>query len=159
METPFVFLGDCKHENLSNFLFYADLEGTFTPEEDGFYDFGLTTHGTAQLFIDGKSVIDNTRDQIPGDSFFGAGTEEKKGAIKLKAGESYKVLVKFCSTPTSKMNVLGVTSMGAGGFLLDDIRRMDLEEEISKVVALAKKVDQVIICASLNSDFESEGRA
>lgn len=95
METSFVFLGDYKQEKVKEFLFYADLKGVFTPEQDGFYDFGLTTHGTAQLFIEGKSVIDNTKDQIPGDSFFGAGTVEKKGAIELKAGKPYTVLVEL----------------------------------------------------------------
>jgi beta-glucosidase len=47
--------------------------------------------------------------------------------------------------------------MGAGGFFLGGIRRMDPSEEIAKAVTLAKAVDQVIICAGLNADFESEG--
>lgn len=157
METSLLFLTDYKHEKLQNNLFYADLQGTFTPETDGIYDFGLTTHGTAQLYIGGKSVIDNTKDQVPGDSFFGAGTIEKKGAIELKAGKPYDILVEFGSAPTSKMNVPGVTSMGAGGFFLGGIKRMDPEDEIAKAVKLAKEVDQVVICAGLNSHFESEG--
>jgi beta-glucosidase len=157
METSFVLIGDYKNEKVKDYLFYVDVKGVFTPEQDGFYDFGLTTHGTAQLFIDGESVVDNSKDQIPGDSFFGAGTIEVRGAIELKAGKSYDVLVEFGSAPTSKMNIPGVTSMGAGGFFLGGIRRMDPSEEIAKAVTLAKAVDQVIICAGLNADFESEG--
>jgi beta-glucosidase len=157
METSFVFLGDYKHPAIKDYLFYADLKGTFTPETDGIYDFGLATHGTAHLFIDGKSVIDNTKDQIAGDSFFGAGTIEKKGAIEIKAGKSYEVLVEFGSAPTSKMEVPGVTAMGAGGVFLGGARRIDPEEEIANAVKLAKEVDQVVICAGLNADFESEG--
>ncbi|KAJ9490745.1 hypothetical protein VN97_g2532 [Penicillium thymicola] len=37
------------------------------------------------------------------------------------------------------------------------IQKIEIETEIQKAVALAKKVDQVILCAGLNSDWESEG--
>ena len=157
MDTSLVFLADYKHKLVKDNLFYIDMKGTLTPETDGLYDFGLTTHGTAHLFIDGKSVIDNTKDQVPGNSFFGAGTIEKRGAVELKAGKSYDVLVEFGSAPTSRMNVPGATSMGAGGFFLGGIRRHNPEEEVAKAVQLAKEVVQVVICAGLNADFESEG--
>ena len=157
METSYVLLGDYKHKDVKDYLLYLDMKGLFTPETDGIYDFGLTVHGTAQLFIDGKSVIENTKDQVSGDSFFGAGTIEKKGVIELKAGKTYEILVEFGSAPTSQMNVPGVTSMGAGGFFLGGIKRLGFEEEIAKAVKLAKEVDQVVVCAGLNADFESEG--
>jgi beta-glucosidase len=154
MESSNVFLIDYKHPKLKGALFYADLKGTFTPEEDGTYDFGLTCHGTTRMFIDGKLVIDNTENQKPGDTFFGAGTEEVKGSMNLKAGQVYDIYVEFGSGPTAKTSVPGVTSLGAGGFILGGTKRVDAEEEVAKAVALAKEVDQVVICAGLNvSEF------
>lgn len=150
MDSAILALNDYKNPLIKDDLFYTKLEGLFYPEMDGVYEFGLTCHGTAELFVSGSSKIDNTRDQVPGDSFFGAGTIEMRNQVELKAGTAYNITVEFGSAPTSTMVVPGATSMGGGGFILGGTRALDAEEELVKAVNLAKEVDQVIICAGLN---------
>jgi beta-glucosidase len=47
--------------------------------------------------------------------------------------------------------------MGVGGLRLGAEKKFDAQGELEKAVKLAKEVDQVVICAGLNSDWESEG--
>jgi beta-glucosidase len=64
------FFIDYQHPEL-NEIWYCDAEGTFTPEDSGLYDFGLTVQGTADLFVDGERLISNIKNQRPGSSFMG----------------------------------------------------------------------------------------
>lgn len=135
-------------------LFFFDLEATLTPEEDGDYTFGLVVSGTAKLFIDGELVIDNATTQQSGDSFFGAGTVEERGSLKMQAGKTYEVLMQFGSFSTATYDLPpGVSPVNGGGFMLGGIKDTDPKEEIQKAVDLAKSVDQVVICAGLNVSF------
>ena len=62
-----ILLGDYYHKDIpSNGLYYIDFECEFTPSKTQHYEFGLTVHGTAQLFIDDKLVVDNKTKQIKG---------------------------------------------------------------------------------------------
>ncbi|KAK4610457.1 putative beta-glucosidase I [Fulvia fulva] len=152
-----IFLFDYKNPQLRTHLFYADVDCTFTPDETAEYEFSCSVAGTAKIFVDGKLVVDNMTKQRPGDSFFGIGTEEEIGSIQLEAGKDYAVHVEFGSLPTLTYKKEGVTAFGAGGVRLGCHRKVDTKVEIERAVALAKKVDQVVLCAGLNSDWESEG--
>jgi len=59
--------------------------------------------------------------------------------------------------PTLTYKKDGVTAFGAGGVRLGCYRKISFETEVARAVAMAKKVDQVILCAGLNGDWESEG--
>ncbi|CAK4027760.1 glycoside hydrolase family 3 [Lecanosticta acicola] len=152
-----VSLFDYKNPKLDSWLFYADIDTTFTPEQTSEYEFSASVAGTAQIFVDGKLVVDNATKQYPGDSFFGVGTREEIGSIALEAGKTYDVHIEFGSLPTITYKKDGVTGFGAGGLRVGCHRKLDLDVEIERAVALAKKVDQVVLCAGLNSDWESEG--
>ena len=95
--------------------------------------------------------------QTLGDSFFGNGTREEYGTISLEAAKSYRILVRFGTMPTSKLKMLGATDFGAGGVRIGGTRKINGKIEIEKAVQLAKEVDQVVICAGLNGNWESEG--
>lgn len=151
------FLMDYYNPKIKSFTFYVDMEGEFTPEEDGLYDFGVTVAGTGQLFIDGELVVDNTKDQRLGSAFFGIGTEEKIGSKELKAGQTYKVLFQFGSAPTSDLETTGIIVFGPGGFRFGACKRLTEEESIANAVELASKTDQVVVFAGINKDWESEG--
>lgn len=138
-------------------VYYVDVDGIFVPEEDGIYDFGITVEGTARLFIDGNLLVDNTTKQRPGDSFFGAGTVEERSHLNLKAGKAYKLKVEFGSGPTCTLERPAIVSFGAGGLRIGGCRRLDPEAEIVKAVKLASEVEQVVILAGLNGDWEGEG--
>ncbi|KAL6719624.1 hypothetical protein ACLMJK_001545 [Lecanora helva] len=153
----YMYLSDYAVPGHNSSLYYIDVEGTFTPEEAGIYDFGLTVQGTGRLFIDGGLLVDNTHDQRPGTAFFGAATVEEIGSMSFKAGRTYKVTVKYGTAPTAKSLDRATVSFGAGGLRIGMCKRIDPGEAIRDASKLAAEVDQVIVCAGLNNDWESEG--
>ncbi|KAL1961090.1 hypothetical protein VTO42DRAFT_4978 [Malbranchea cinnamomea] len=157
VRSSYVLLNDYKHPKITTDLFYADFDGTFTPEETAEYEFSCSVAGTAKIFIDGELVVDNATKQAPGDSFFGTGTREEVSVIKLEKDRVYRVHVEFGALPTMTFKLPGVTAFGAGGVRLGCERKIQIHNEIDRAVALARQVDQVILCAGLNLDWESEG--
>ncbi|MBI0385407.1 hypothetical protein JBE27_56355, partial [Streptomyces albiflaviniger] len=134
-----------------------DMEGTFTPEESGVYNFGVTVVGTGQLLIDGEVVVDNTKNQKQGSAFFGTATIEEIGTKELKAGQTYKVLFQFGSAPTSDLDTRGIVAFGPGGFRFGASRQVGQEELIANAVEQAKTAEQVVIFAGLTLEWETEG--
>lgn len=151
-----MFLIDYIIPNHGSSIYYVDIEGLFTPKESGTYDFGLMVQGTGQLFVDGKLVVDNTENQRPGTAFFGASTAEETGSVDMDAGKSYNVRVEFGTAPTAKGPLGSQISFGAGGLRIGGCLRIDVPKAIDAAVQLAKEVDQVVVFAGLNSDWESE---
>ncbi|CAI7591454.1 unnamed protein product [Penicillium discolor] len=151
------FLMDYVNPKVKSMTYYVDMEGTFTPEESGVYDFGVTVVGTGQLLIDGEVVVDNTKNQKQGSAFFGTATIEEIGTKELKAGQTYKVLFQFGSAPTSDLDTRGIVAFGPGGFRFGASRQVSQEELISNAVEQAKTADQVVIFAGLTMEWETEG--
>lgn len=151
------FLMDYVNPKIKSMTFFADMEGYFTPEEDGLYDFGVTVVGTGRLLVDGEVVVDNTKNQRQGSAFFGTATVEEKGSKQLKAGQKYKVVFEFGSAPTSDLDTRGIVAFGPGGFRFGAIRRVSNEELIANAVEQASKADQVVIFAGLTKEWETEG--
>ena len=139
-----------------NEVWYADLEGTYVPEQDCTYEFGLVVCGTAKAFVNGKLVVDNATKQVPGNAFFGSATREERGTIDLKKGEKYDFKIEFSSAPTFTLK-LDTFAPGHGSLRVGGCMVIDDQDEIKKSVQLAKEHDQVIICAGLNADWETEG--
>ena len=153
----YVFLVDYKAPKIQGTLYYADMEGIFIPEEDGTYDFGVTVCGTARLFVDGKLLVDNATVQRPGESFFGLGTKEEIGSTDLKAGTSYHIRVEFGTAPTTKLANRNTMDFGAGGVRFGGCKRIDRTKAIEAAAKLASEVNQVVVFAGLNGDWETEG--
>ncbi|KAJ9488659.1 hypothetical protein VN97_g4639 [Penicillium thymicola] len=151
------FLMDYVNPKIKSMTYYVDMEGTFTPEESGVYDFGVTVVGTGQLLIDGEVVVDNTKNQKQGSAFFGTATIEEIGTKELKAGQSYKVLFQFGSAPTSDLDTRGIVSFGPGGFRFGASRQVSQEELIANAVEEAKTAEQVVVFAGLTLEWETEG--
>lgn len=151
------FLMDYRHPKIKSYLYYVDMEGYFTPEESGIYDFGVVVVGTGKLLVDDEVVVDNTKNQRLGSAFFGNGTVEEKGSKELTAGQKYKITFQFGTAPTSDIDTRGVVIFGPGGFRFGAARRQTQEELISKAVEVASKADQVVVFAGLTSEWETEG--
>lgn len=151
------FLMDYVNPKIKSMTFYVDMEGFFTPEEDGLYDFGVTVVGTGRLLVDGEVVVDNTKNQKQGSAFFGTATIEERGTKELKAGQTYKILFEFGSAPTSDLDTRGIVVFGPGGFRFGGSRRMGQEELIATAVEQASKAEQVVVFAGLTSEWETEG--
>jgi beta-glucosidase len=153
-----MYLSDFTHPALTEDLWWAEVEAYFTPEESCEFEFGLTVHGTAKLWFDDELLVDNETKQRAGGSFFNVGTVEETGTQFVEKGKTYKLLVKWASGVTSKLaEADGVVSFGGGGLRIGGARVIDVKEEIKKAVELAKRVDQVVLCVGLNSDWEQEG--
>ncbi|KAJ5251574.1 hypothetical protein N7489_001984 [Penicillium chrysogenum] len=151
------FLMDYVNPKVKSMTYYVDMEGTFTPEESGVYNFGVTVVGTGQLLIDGEVVVDNTKNQKQGSAFFGTATIEEIGTKELKAGQTYKVLFQFGSAPTSDLDTRGIVAFGPGGFRFGASRQVGQEELIANAVEQAKTAEQVVIFAGLTLEWETEG--
>ncbi|KAJ5579629.1 uncharacterized protein N7459_005614 [Penicillium hispanicum] len=151
------FLMDYVNPKIKSMTYYVDMEGTFTPEEDGLYDFGVTVVGTGRLLIDGEVVVDNTKNQKQGSAFFGTATIEERGFKELKAGQTYQILFEFGTAPTSDLDTRGIVAFGPGGFRFGASRRVGQEELISAAVQQASEAEQVVIFAGLTSEWETEG--
>lgn len=151
------FLMDYVNPKIKTKTFFVDMEGIFTPEEHGLYDFGVTVVGTGRLLVDGEVVVDNTKNQKQGSAFFGTATIEERGAKELKAGQTYKILFEFGTAPTSDLDTRGIVAFGPGGFRFGGSRRVGQEELISTAVEQASKAEQVVIFAGLTSEWETEG--
>ncbi|KAJ5795033.1 hypothetical protein N7457_001632 [Penicillium paradoxum] len=151
------FLMDYVNPKIKTNTYYVDMEGSFTPEESGVYDFGVTVVGTGRLLIDGEVVVDNTKNQKQGSSFFGNATIEELGTKELTAGQTYQVLFQFGSAPTSDLDTRGIVAFGPGGFRFGASRQVSQEELIANAVEQAKTADQVVIFAGLTLEWETEG--
>ncbi|PMD44931.1 glycoside hydrolase family 3 protein [Hyaloscypha variabilis F] len=138
-------------------LWYADIEGDFTAEEDSDFELGLGVYGTAKLFVDGKLVIDNETKQTKGDLFFHCGTIEEKGILSVKKGQKYHIKVEFASAPACKLDQGTNVLFGGGAARIGGAKVIDADKEVKHAAELAKDADQVIICAGLNADWETEG--
>ncbi|PYH99014.1 beta-glucosidase J [Aspergillus ellipticus CBS 707.79] len=151
------FLMDYVNPKIKSLTFYVDMEGYFTPEESGVYDFGVTVVGTGRLLIDGEVVVDNTKNQRQGSTFFGSATVEERGSKHLEAGKTYKVILEFGSAPTSDLDTRGIVIFGPGGFRFGANRQVSQEDLIASAVTHASQADQVVIFAGLTSEWETEG--
>ncbi|KXH60075.1 beta-glucosidase [Colletotrichum salicis] len=140
-----------------NPIWWAETEGTLVPERSGEWDFGLSVHGTGELFIDGKLVVSNVENQRLGSSFLGCGTVEETGTMHLEAGQSYRVLVRFGCSATSKVKASGTVDFGQGGVRFSGCPKLEPAVAIQEAVEVAKSVDQVVVCTGLSGEWESEG--
>lgn len=146
---------DYSHPDVAD-VWWGDLEGELVADEDCAYELGCVVSGTARVLVDDALVVDNATKQVMGDAFFGAATREERGRVDLAAGRTYRLRVEFGSAPTftlkSDAPVPGHGSLRVGG-----CKVLDADAEIAKAVRLARQHDQVVVCAGLNSDWETEG--
>jgi beta-glucosidase len=139
-----------------NKLWYGDLEGSFVAEEDCTYELGVVVGGSAKAYVNDELVVDNATKQVAGDAFFGSATREEYGRVQLKKGETYNIRIEFGSAPTSTLRDQNLL-IGSGSLRVGGCKVIDDQEEIRRSVELAREHDQVVICAGLNADWETEG--
>ena len=153
-----MYFADYYHPEITEDLWWGEIEGFYTAEETCEFEFGLAVFGTANLYVDSEHVVDNETEQRSGGTFFNVGTVEETGTKSLKAGKTYRVRVTFASGAASKIkDADGIVSFGGGGVRIGGAKVLDADEEIAKAAELAKRVDQVVLCVGLNADFEQEG--
>ncbi|KIW17917.1 hypothetical protein PV08_05112 [Exophiala spinifera] len=120
-----------------NKTWYADIEGIFTPDESADYDFGLSVHGTGQLFINEQLVVSNMEIQKPGSAFLGSGTVEEKSTIHLEQGHRYKLPVQWGNAETSQLIQTGLVDFGQGRVRIGSAVSLSRLQAIADVTKLA----------------------
>ncbi|KAH8796458.1 glycoside hydrolase superfamily [Hyaloscypha finlandica] len=155
-KTEFLLM-DYNNPKVKSALWYADIDGYFTAEEDSDFELGLGVYGTAKLYVDGKLVVDNETNQTKGSLFFHCGTVEEKGILSVKKGQKYHIKVEFASAPACKLDQGSNVLFGGGAARIGGAKVIDADKEVKHAAELAKDADQVIICAGLNADWETEG--
>ncbi|ADV25102.1 beta-glucosidase [Cryptococcus gattii E566] len=133
---------------------YVSLKTIFTPDESGIWEFGLGVAGQADLFIDGKKIIDNSTDQKEGLLFFNTGAEERTGELNVEAGKLYDLEVRFSNF--KQLNAMSPYTGRRGGIRIGGRKKRDFQAEIENAVKLATESDVVILCIGTNSEWESE---
>ncbi|KAK6227375.1 beta-glucosidase [Colletotrichum tabaci] len=158
LSKTFFSLLDYVNPDLNPSLFYCTMEGDFTPDESGTWDFGLAVYGTATLYINDEPIVDNSTVQRPGGSFFDQGTAEELGTFTVEAGKTYKIRVEFGSAATSTLTpVLGSVDFDGGGARLGACPQASPKELIQRAVEVARCAEYAVICTGLNGEWETEG--
>ncbi|GME84282.1 unnamed protein product [Ambrosiozyma monospora] len=153
-------LFDYDPKGCENSTYYMQLEGDLTPDKTGEYSFREQCLGTAQLFIDGKLVIDDKTKQGLSSGIFASPISSPQIVnVKLNAGQKYHIKVEFGSgmTFTARKDSAALVTDSASILNFGYIFHKTDEEYIEEAVELAKKSDKVILCVGTSLDYESEG--
>ena len=142
---------------LNKDLFYATAECVFIPPETGLWEFSVAVCGTADLYLDGKLLIDNSTVQRSGTSFFGKGTAEEKSEIYLARGMEVRLRLEFGSYLTTKVKQTNAVTFGGGGARVAAALKTTREQGVEEAVRVAKEADLVVMCTGLNGEWETEG--
>ena len=114
------------------------MEGLFTPKESGTHTLALGGVGWCKLYLDGKLVIDHSSDSDMG--------KQITAEVKLKGGISYPIKVEYYWQGSPRWRSVGIGHQPP--------QPKDL---IADAVKLAKHADVVVLVASLNGEWETEG--
>ena len=138
--TPFVDHGWFYHSvpNANQVSFSMIQEGFFTPKESGVHKFSLNGVGWSRLFFDGMLLLQRSYDSDRGG--------EPIAEIELEDGKPYAIRIEYYWQGDPRFRSVKL------GYLPPQP-----EDPIADAVKLAKKADVVIVVASLNSEWESEG--
>ncbi len=126
--------------------FSARVSGTFVAGETGAHTFGLTTAGTARLWLGGELLLDNTDDARPGTSFFGMGTEEIRATVDLTEGDELEL----------RCDYVGFADLNVGGLQIGLMHPVP-DDGIERAAAAARECDAAVVVVGLNADWETEG--
>jgi beta-glucosidase len=133
-----------------------DIEGTFTPDKSGVFDFGVSVQGTANLYVDGTLLIDNTTHQKRAEGFFRNGTVEETGSMHVTAGQTYQILCRW-NSPTTSTPDNTAEAFKPGNIRLGGCHRISTPTAIASAAHLASTTAQVVVLAGSVGEWESEG--
>lgn len=130
--------------------FSAIISGEFTPDQDGEYDFGIANAGLAKLYIDDQLLVNAEDDWTNGDNFFGLGCDEVRARKQLEAGNTYKISVKFRTSPEQAQGI-HFSALRIG------IERPMGESDLQAAVKLASEQPLAILCVGRQGEWDTEG--
>ena len=124
--------------NVNQSEFSMRMEGFFTPKESGIHQLSLEGVGWCKLYLDNEMIVDHSDDSDMG--------RQVIAEVELIGGKAYPIKVEYYwkGNPRWRSVALGHQPP----------QPLDL---IAEAVKLAKKVDVVVLVASLNGEWETEG--
>ena len=114
-------------------------KATFYPDVSGTWEIGLGVAGQADLYLDGKKIIQNSENQKFGLLFFGTGAEEQSTEIQVEAGKSYELEVRFSNFRQLSPN--SPYSGRRGGIRVGGRLKKSDKALIGEAVALSRQSD------------------
>ncbi|MDK4704532.1 glycoside hydrolase family 3 protein [Rhizobium sp. CNPSo 4062] len=130
--------------------FSARMTASYVPTESGEHVFGMTNAGLAKLFVDGKLVVNGYDGWARGDNYFGTANAEQRQSIHLEAGQSYKVVVEYCSSATTEEGI-NLTAVRFG------VEKPLGEEAMLDAVQKASDADIVLLFVGRDGEWDTEG--
>ncbi|KAM0748239.1 glycoside hydrolase family 3 protein [Meredithblackwellia eburnea MCA 4105] len=151
-------VNDEKPKGLAD-TFFVSIEGYITAQETGPFELGISLVGRAELFVDGKLVVDNgvNTEQTPGASFYGLGTIEETGVVNMVAGQRYNLNIVYNNVPRptkgpeKKQPALMMAAVRLGG-----APKIEEEDAQLKAIELAQTSDAVLCFTGTTMDWEAE---
>ena len=124
--------------NANQESFSMRMGGFFTPKESGIHTLALGGVGWCKLYLDDKLVLDHSADSDMGKQII--------AEVELKGGKPYAIKVEYYwqGNPRWRSVMLGH-------------QPPQPLDPIIEAVKLAKKADVVVLVASLNGEWETEG--
>lgn len=123
---------------VDNEAFSLRMEGFFTPQESGIHTLGLAAAGWGKVYFDEKLIIDHSSDKDM--------AKQLTADLQLEAGKAYLIKIEYYWKGNPRWRSL---SFGH--------QPPHAKDTIAEAVKLAKKSDVVVLIASLNGEWESEG--
>jgi beta-glucosidase len=118
--------------------FSLRMEGFFTPKESGVHTLALNGVGWCKLYLNDEVLIDHSHDSDMG--------KEITAEVEFKGGKAYPIKVEFYWKGNPRWRSVGIGHQPPQPL-----------DPIAEAVKLAKKSDVVVLVASLNGEWETEG--
>lgn len=133
---------------------YIQYSTFFVPDTAGDWEFALGSSLSANFFLDGKMIINNSDNWAPGEMWFNTGSEERRGVVKdLEKGKKYKIEVRAWP----RVELRGSPFKSAGAIRVGALPSFKAEDGIADAIKVAQSADLAIVVVGLNEDYESEG--
>jgi beta-glucosidase len=118
--------------------FSMRMEGFFTPQESGVHTLSVSAVGWGKLYLDGNLIIDHSADTDMG--------KQLTAELSLEGGKSYPLKLEYYWKGNPRWRSIAIGHQPPHA-----------KDLIAEAVKLAKKADVVVLVASLNGEWESEG--
>ncbi|CAE7214859.1 unnamed protein product [Rhizoctonia solani] len=141
---------------------WATITATYTSEFSGNHEFGVSADGLVDMYLDGKKIIDNSTNPIPGSAFFGTGTTEVLATVGLEANKPVQIVLQYASALLAREKGVPESEFATlmdsrGGCRFGGGPTFTANEGVQDAIKAAKAADVAILVVGLNNDWESEG--
>ncbi|HET6317590.1 MAG TPA: glycoside hydrolase family 3 C-terminal domain-containing protein, partial [Chloroflexota bacterium] len=126
--------------------FSARITATLVPDATDTWRLGIASAGQSRLSLDGKLVLDNFA-PVPGDTFFGRGSQQVATELELRQGTAYDLVAEFRIDEDNSW----ITGLRFGA------ERAMAPDSIARAAAAAANADAVLLVVGYDSRWESEG--